>query len=412
MSRSASVTEILLDLIAIPSVSSASNQAVIDYARRWLKPSQWEVRTFPYTDPNGVEKANLVAAPKRYLESPRPRAPEAGGQTQHSDTSALLNSSFEHEHQEQHDVASVELALVCHTDTVPFPDDWPEAVHPKVMNGRVYGRGACDVKGFLACILAVVGDLEVSDHSLGVVLTADEEIGCVGAKRLFAEKQLYARNAVVGEPTQLHPVVAGKGYALGEVVVRGKAAHSAFPQAGRSAILDAAALIDSIRKIGLQAAVERHERFDPPFTTINIGTISGGTAKNIVPAECRFLVEWRPVPGQNERWIADLIHEELARAQKDDPGLQATFEPIRIDPGFKTDPQSKFVGELERLSGNASVAVAFGTEAPYLKKLGAETVVFGPGDMKTAHSVEENVPIEELERCVEILSSLTAQYSQ
>jgi acetylornithine deacetylase len=375
VSRSASVSEILLDLIAIPSVSSASNQAVIDYACQWLKPSQWNIRTFPFTDPNGIEKVNLVAAPRRLL--------------QHED-----------------DVPSVELALVCHTDTVPYPDDWPEAVHPKVMNGRVYGRGACDVKGFLACILATVRDLGVSEQSLAVVLTADEEIGCVGAKRLLREKQLDARNAVVGEPTQLHPVVAGKGYALGEVVVRGKAAHSAFPQAGRSAILDAATLIDSIRKIGLRAAMERHERFDPPFTTVNIGTISGGTAKNIVPAECRFLVEWRPVPGQNDRWVADLIGEELARAQREDPGLQATFEPIRIDSGFETDPKSKLVRELEHLSGNAAVAVAYGTEAPYLKKLGAETVVFGPGDMKTAHSVEENVPVAELERCVRVLKEL------
>ena len=407
MSDSASVTDILLDLIAIPSVSSASNQAVIEYARRRLKPSQWDVRTFPYTDPNGIEKANLIAAPKKRDQARGRKDKHFGDRTrQRSNTSTQHSSGLEHEHD---DVISVELALVCHTDTVPFPDDWPEAVHPKVVNGRVYGRGACDVKGFLACILATVGDLEVSDHSLAVVLTADEEIGCVGAKRLLVEKQLYVRNAVVGEPTQLHPVVAGKGYALGEVVVRGKAAHSAFPQAGRSAILDAAALIDSIRKIGLQAAMERHERFDPPFTTINIGTISGGTAKNIVPAECRFLVEWRPVPGQNERWIADLIREELTRAQKDDPGLQATFEPIRIDPGFETDPQSKLVGELERLSGNAAVAVAFGTEAPYLKKLGAETVVFGPGDMKTAHSVEENVPIEELERCVRLLKELVAR---
>jgi acetylornithine deacetylase len=274
------------------------------------------------------------------------------------------------------------------------------------MDGRVYGRGACDVKGFLACILATITDLEVSEQSLAVVLTADEEIGCVGAKRLLREKHLYARNAVVGEPTQLHPVVAGKGYALGEVVVRGKAVHSAFPQAGRSAILDAVTLIDSIRKIGLRAMMERHERFDPPFTTVNIGTISGGTAKNIVPAECRFLVEWRPIPGQDERWIADLIAEELAQAQKEDAGLRATFEPIRIDPGFETDPKSTLVGELEHLSGNAAVAVAYGTEAPYLKKLGAETVVFGPGDMKTAHSVEENVPVAELERCVEILTRL------
>jgi acetylornithine deacetylase len=398
VSGSSSVTEILLDLIAIPSVSSASNRAMIDYARQWLTPNQWAIRTVPYADPNGIEKINLVAVPRRLLQHGLPDEAFA----------SPIGSSVARRSRED-DVPSVELALVCHTDTVPYPDNWPEAVHPKVMNGRVYGRGACDVKGFLACILAAVGDPEVSEQSLAVVLTADEEIGCVGAKRLLGEKRLNARNAVVGEPTQLHPVIAGKGYALGEVVVRGKAAHSAFPQAGRSAILDAATLIDSIRKIGLRAATERHERFDPPFTTVNIGTISGGTAKNIVPAECRFLVEWRPVPGQNERWIADLIREELARAQGEDPGLQATFEPIRIDPGFETDRQSKLVGELERLSRHAAVAVAFGTEAPYLKKLGAETVVFGPGDMKTAHSVEENVPVEELERCVEILSSLTAR---
>jgi acetylornithine deacetylase len=401
VSRSGSVTEILLDLIAIPSVSSASNQAVIDYARQWLTASQWDIRTFPFADPNGIEKVNLVAAPRSLLQHglPDEAFPSPIG-------SSVARRSREN------DVLSVQLALVCHTDTVPYPADWPEAVHPKVMNGRVYGRGACDVKGFLACILATLRDLDVSDRSLAVVLTADEEIGCVGAKRLLREQQLSACNAVVGEPTQLHPVVAGKGYALGEVVVRGKAAHSAFPQAGRSAILDAATLIDSIRKIGLRAAMERHERFDPPFTTINIGTISGGTAKNIVPAECRFLVEWRPIPGQNERWVADLISDELARAQREDPGLQATFEPIRVDPGFETDPKSELVGELERLSGNAAVAVAYGTEAPYLKKLGAETVVFGPGDMKTAHSVDENVPVAELERCVEILTSLTARYSR
>ncbi|MFY9986923.1 MAG: acetylornithine deacetylase [Chthoniobacterales bacterium] len=422
MSQSGSVTEILLDLIAIPSVSSASNQAVIDYARERLKPNQWEVRTFPYTDPNGIEKTNLIAVAKKRLQ-PGGREEQFGQGTilRHSGTPArnaslsdaggptLRSTGFEDDdeneaHSERPE--TVELALVCHTDTVPYPDDWPEAVHPKVIDGRVYGRGACDVKGFLACILAAVGDLDVPERSVAVVLTADEEIGCVGAKRLLGKRQLCARNAVVGEPTQLHPVIAGKGYALGEVVVRGKAAHSAFPQVGRSAILDAATLIDSIRKIGLQAAARRHERFDPPFTTINIGTISGGTAKNIVPAECRFLVEWRPVPGQSERWIADLIREELARAQKDDPGLQATFEPMRIDPGFETNQQSRLVRELERLSGNQPVSVAFGTEAPYLKKLGAETVVFGPGDMKTAHSVAENVPIEELERCVAVLREL------
>jgi acetylornithine deacetylase len=374
MSSSSNVADILMDLIAIPSVSSASNRAVIDYAQTRLNPSRWELRSFPYTDLNGVEKVNLIAVPK-----------------------------------ERTDTGAVELALVCHTDTVPYPEDWPEAVHPKVVDGRVYGRGACDVKGFLACILAAVADLQLSKHSLAVVLTADEEIGCIGAKRLLGERQLQARYAVVGEPTQLHPVVAGKGYALGEVVVRGKAVHSAFPQAGRSAIFDAVTIIDSIRRIERQAAARRNERFDPPFTTINIGTIAGGTAKNIVPEQCRFLVEWRPIPGQSEHWIADLIREGLAEAQQADSGLHASFEAIRADAGFETALESKLVKELESLSGNPAKAVAFGTEAPYLKKLGAETVVFGPGDMLTAHSSEENVPVAELERCVEILKELAAR---
>jgi acetylornithine deacetylase len=370
----ADVTEILLDLIGIPSVSSGSNRAMIEHARDRLQASDWQIRTFAYADPKGIEKVNLVATPK-----------------QQSQTDA------------------VELALVCHTDTVPYPDDWAEAVNPKMVDGRIYGRGACDVKGFLACILAAVSDLDVSRHSLAVVLTADEEIGCIGAKRLLEEKQVQARYAVVGEPTRLHPVVAGKGYALGEVVVRGKAAHSAFPQAGRSAIFDAITVIDAIRRIDRQALARRHERFDPPFTTINIGTIAGGSAKNIVPAECRFLVEWRPIPGQSELWIADQIREGLAEAVKADPCLQATFEVIRADAGFETELDCKLVTELESLSGNPAQTVAFGTEAPYLKRLGAETVVFGPGDMLTAHTSDENVPVGELERCVEVLKELAAR---
>jgi acetylornithine deacetylase len=123
---SASVTEILLDLIAIPSVSSASNRAVIDYACRWLTPNEWAIRTLPYADPNGVEKINLVAAPRRLLQHGLPDEAFA----------SPVGSAVERRSQED-DVPSVELALVCHTDTVPYPGNWPEAVHPKVMNGRV-----------------------------------------------------------------------------------------------------------------------------------------------------------------------------------------------------------------------------------------------------------------------------------
>jgi acetylornithine deacetylase len=117
-------------------------------------------------------------------------------------------------------------------------------------------------------------------------------------------------------------------------------------------------------------------------------------------------VEWRPVPGQSEHWVADLIQAELKRAHHDDPELRAEFKTIRMDAGFETALESKLVRQLQDLSGNPPQMVAFGTEAPYLKNLGAETVVFGPGDMKTAHSSEENVPVEELERCVAILKGL------
>jgi acetylornithine deacetylase len=368
-----SAVAMLKELVSIPSVSDLTNRPLIDYARRWLDGSRWDVSVLPYTDEKGVEKVNLVAATPR-------------------------EARFD----------EIELALVCHTDTVPYPVDWLEAVHPKIVDRRLYGRGSCDVKGFLSCILAAVEQLDLYriQAPLAVVLTADEEIGCIGAKRLLKEQALKPRYAVVGEPTQLCPVIAGKGYGLGEMIVQGKAAHSAFPQAGRSAIVDAATLVGRINSISRKAETELQPQFDPPFTTINIGTIVGGTAKNVVPAECRFLVEWRPVPGQDEMWIVDLIKSELNAARAADPGLQASFQVIRLDSGFATSSQSELVTRLARLSGERLATVPFGTEAPYLTKLGAETVVFGPGDMKTAHSVEENVQIDELERCVEMLTIL------
>jgi acetylornithine deacetylase len=129
-----------------------------------------------------------------------------------------------------------------------FEPSWANAVNPKLSRGKLYGCGACDIQGFLACALTVASRLDLAGlkRSIALVCTADEEIGCLGAKRIAAEKNVHVRYAIVGEPTDLHPVVAGKGYALAAVTVKGRTAHSAFPSEGRSAIYDAARVLQRI----------------------------------------------------------------------------------------------------------------------------------------------------------------------
>src|SRR5260370_24425125 len=189
---------ILRKLVAIPSVSAMSNRPMIDFARPYLNPRDWNLREYPHRDPAGIAKFNLVALAKN-----------ARGRT-------------------------AELAMVCHTDTVPFDPAWKEAVHPATRRGRIYGRGSADVKGFLACILAAIGetDLQGLAKPLAVILTANEEIGCVGAKHLARSKAFRARYVLIGEPTGLLPIRAGKGYALAEIVVPGREVHSPFPAPG------------------------------------------------------------------------------------------------------------------------------------------------------------------------------------
>jgi acetylornithine deacetylase len=363
-----SEASILLDLVAIPSVSALTNRPVIDYVRQRLNPRDWRVRLLPHPDPAFIDKVNLVAITKR------PGRPSR----------------------------AVELALVCHTDTVPFDLAWKDAVAPRIRNGRLYGRGSCDVKGFLACVLTAFAQLDVRRLSkpLALVLTADEEIGCVGARFLARAKALRARYTLIGEPTGLRPVRAGKGYGLAEIVARGKEAHSAFPAVGRNAIYDAGRILARLEHVAKKLTARRDEAFDPPFTTLNVGLIRGGTAKNIIPGECRITLEWRPIPGQDPEWAPNLVREELARLTRSCPGLDARFELQRMDPAFEPSASRDLNALLESLTGRASATVAFGTEAAHLRPLTKEAVVFGPGDMAVAHKSGEYVPVAELSECV------------
>jgi acetylornithine deacetylase len=369
------VEQTLRDLVAIDSVSQRSNAEIISYLAGRCEAAGLNVNRLPYVDDQGVEKINLVAR------------------------TSVSDSNTETE-------PSVELALVGHTDTVPYHAAWIEALRLTEKAGQLLGRGACDTKAFISAALTAIDGIDLSSLSkpLALVFTADEEIGCLGAKRLARAKPFSARYAIVGEPTSLRPMRAGKGYCLAEITVRGREAHSAYPQIGASAIFRAARLIGRIEQIAREIEHKQHPGFDPPYTTMNVGLIEGGTAKNIIAGECRFTLEWRTIPGQESAYALDFIKQAAAELQKQDEDFVCEIDAARADESFETRADSEIVEFLEKSSGKAAGTVAFGTEAPSLIALGAAAVVFGPGDIRVAHRTGEFVPIDQLNRCVEILS--------
>ena len=365
------IEQTLSALVAIDSVSSRSNTEIISYLAARCEAAGLTIKHFPHLDETGLEKTNLIALAGNEAS----RAP------------------------------SIELALVGHTDTVPYDPVWTEALRLTEKDGKLFGRGACDTKAFIAAALTAIDSLDLSKlrKPLALVLTADEEIGCLGAKRLAQAHPFTARYAIVGEPTSLQPMRAGKGYCVAEVTVRGREAHSAYPQLGASAIFRAARLIERIENIAQEIKSDWHDGFDPPYTTLNVGVIQGGAAKNIIAGECRFTLEWRTIPGQETDFALNLVRRAVADLQKQDADFVCEIDAARADQSFETSSNSELVRFLEQESGAASGTVAFGTEAPSMIALGAEAVVFGPGDIRVAHRTGEFVPLDQLNDCVRIL---------
>ncbi len=219
----------LAELVAIDSVSARSNTEIADYLARRCEALGMAVKRFPYRDDNDLEKFNLIA---------------------------LAGTDFASK-------PKVELALVGHMDTVPYDPLWSEATSLTERDGR----GACDTKGFIAAALSAVAatDLSTLKRPLALVFTGDEEVGLLGAKRLAAARPLQTRYSIVGEPTSLQPIRAGKGYCLAEIVVHGREGHSAYPALGSFAIFRAARLITRIERLATELEREQHRDFDPPF---------------------------------------------------------------------------------------------------------------------------------------------------
>ncbi|HKG13743.1 MAG TPA: acetylornithine deacetylase [Pyrinomonadaceae bacterium] len=369
------VEETLAQLVAIDSTSSKSNGAVVEYALARAVAAGLRARVTSYRDDRGTEKFQMLAfAPSETEE--------------------------------------VELALVGHTDTVPFDASWAEALALTEREGKLYGRGACDTKGFIAAAITAIEETSVRAlrRPLALVLTADEEVGCLGAKKLAESKPFRVRHAVVGEPTGLQPIRAGKGYCLADVTVRGREGHSAYPHLGASAVMRAARLVARVERIAGELKAGGHDSFDPPQTTVNVGLIAGGTAKNIIAGECRFTLEWRPVPGQRPEHVVELVEREVESLRAEDEGFECSVRVLRLDGGIETRADAPLVRALEELTGRDAGTISFGTEAPQLAELGADAVVFGPGDIRVAHRTGEFVPASELKEAVTILRGVIERF--
>ncbi len=372
MRVTASPSEILRRLVAFDTVSANSNLALIDWVVEYL---QGHGIAADLTFSNARDKANLFAT-----IGPA----DAGGG----------------------------VILSGHTDVVPVVgqpwDSDPFALVER--DGRLYGRGTADMKSFIAIALALVPEFKARPlkRPLHLALSFDEEVGCFGAPHLIESLPRGAARpslVVVGEPTNMAVANAHKGCHVFATAVTGLAAHSSAPQRGVNAILAASEIIQFIAGLASEArAASRPESgFEPPYTSFNIGTIAGGTAMNIIPRDCEFTWEFRPLPGEDTAAIRDRIDRFIAadllpRLRRVHPGADVTTRALASIPGLVAQPGSPAEELARQLTGaNQSTVVAYGTEAGLFQGAGIPAVICGPGSMEQGHQPNEFITIEQVE---------------
>jgi len=321
------------------------------------------------------------------------------------------------------------VMLAGHTDVVPVDgQSWTSPpFNLDVRNARAYGRGSADMKGFVASVLAAVPKLVAADlHTpVHLALTYDEEIGCIGVRRLLdvlGGLPVLPVMGIVGEPTSMRVVAAHKGKTAFRVTVRGHEGHSSNPPAGVNAVEYAAELIAHIRRLARER--RQHGPFDPlyevPYTTLHVGTIQGGTALNIIPAECVFDFEIRSLPEDPPDDLVSAIRDfacnELEpQMQSVDSEAGITFAERSTYPGLCTAPDAAVVRFVQGLidDDRPPGKIAFGTEAGlFAERCGIPTVVCGPGDIAQAHQPDEWLALEQLAACDAMLEKLVRQLAR
>ena len=312
------------------------------------------------------------------------------------------------------------LALSGHTDVVPVAgqrwDSDPFTLTER--DGRLYGRGSCDMKGYLACALAMVPQFKSRRLNLPIHLafSYDEEVGCTGVRPMIAElgKRLpLPRMVFVGEPTEMGVVDAHKGPVRWRVELTGRAAHSSMPHYGVNAIAYAGRLLGELLRMeeDLKAGAQ-DPRFDPPWTTLQITQIEGGTASNVVPVPCWFGWEIRALPGFDpmllDRRLRTFAETHcLPEMRRIAPEAQIGIAATNQVAAYAADAGSGIVPLALQLAGqNETYAVSYCTEAGLFQGGGAPAIVCGPGNIAQAHTANEFVSVVELEKCLRFLARL------
>ena len=318
------------------------------------------------------------------------------------------------------------LILSGHTDVVPTDGQaWQsDPYRADIREGRLYGRGSTDMKGFIAAVLAAAPAMVQAElkRPLHIALSYDEEIGCLGAPVMIAELQkrgLTPEHCIVGEPTSMRMVVAHKGIHTFRCAVHGKAAHSSLTPQGVNAIEYAAKLIVFINELAgrLKARHDTDPDYDVPFSTLSVNTIAGGIAGNIVPQLCEFEFDYRNLPHMSPADITAPIEAHIREVLQ--PQMQAVEAACRIDmrhgenvPAMP-EAEAALLHDLitQLVQDSSRLKVAYATEGGQFQQAGIATVICGPGNIEQAHKADEFVELSQLARCDAFLHKLIAAQS-
>jgi acetylornithine deacetylase len=316
------------------------------------------------------------------------------------------------------------IVLSGHTDVVPVDgQDWSsDPFKPEVRDGLLYGRGACDMKGFLGVALSLLPEIARArlTRPLHFALSYDEEVGCAGVSGLLDDLKalkLKPALAIIGEPTLMKIVGAHKGGAKLVTHCRGREHHSSAPEKGANAVMMAGEFVSLLDDVWNGLRADADPRFDPPHSTVQATVISGGTAVNILAREADVTWEYRCLPDRDPQKILDTVQsrteaEILPKYRARAPEALFATKLHAQYPGLKMDEDSPAVRLARELTGQNQVqAVSYGTEAGHFQSYGIPAVICGPGSIEQAHRADEFVALSELEACEKFLRKVIAKAS-
>ena len=374
--------KILSDLISFKTISGEDNNSLINYCDKILK--KLGATSFKTFD-DEKKRVNLFAT----IKSKKPNGKKP-------------------------------IIFSGHTDVVPVSKSWSTDPFKATVKGdKLFGRGSCDMKGFIACTLAYapIYAKENLNRDIHFSFTFDEETACQGAPLLIKELKNRGINdgiCIVGEPTNMKIIDAHKGCYEYTTYFEGLAGHGSAPEKGVNAVEYANRYISKLMDLReiLKSKVPKNSVFDPPYTTIGIGGISGGIARNVIADKCRVDWEMRPVIKEDGEFVNNELDEFvkkelLPEMKKIFPKSSIKKEIIGEIIGFNKVNKSEACEFISNLTGdNSREAVSFGTEAGLFQEIGISTVVCGPGSIEQAHKVDEFIALDQIKKCLILLEDI------